>query len=73
MKLTEPQWMLLREVAAGKRSCSTSYRPAQRLAAIGYCTWHHGSLGGDWLELTPAGRAALKKEGEYTAHDGGKI
>lgn len=62
MKLTNAQRALLHDVANGRTSVVQEYKPGQKLVELGLCTPHHGRLGGYWLELTDAGRAALREE-----------
>lgn len=62
MKLTKPQWALLRDVANGGNAVP-EYPPAQKLVALGLCV--RETIGfSDRLKLTDAGRAVLATEGK---------
>jgi hypothetical protein len=61
MKLTAPQKNLLVDVDNGVKYVTPSYKPAAKLVELGLCTLHTGRMGNDWLELTDAGRAELKR------------
>lgn len=60
MKLTKPQLELLNDATQGNGHTVEHYRPAQKLVALGLCEWRHDGVGGSWLNVTDAGRAALK-------------
>lgn len=72
-KLTKAQLELLRLAATPERvtpghfypageSCSSSYRPAQRLVQMGLARWRRDDPDTSWLLATDAGRAALNQK-----------
>lgn len=60
MKLTKPQWELLRDVANGGTAVE-GYPPARKLVELGLCVRERVGIS-NTLRLTPAGRNALDKE-----------
>lgn len=58
IKLTVAQADLLCRVAedGGKYHCSDTYRPAQKLVALGLCEGNFGKFGSYTIILTQAGR-----------------
>ncbi|WP_156386848.1 MULTISPECIES: hypothetical protein [unclassified Rhizobium] len=62
MKLTKPQMELLRDVANGGTAVE-SYPPARKLVELGLCVRQTVGLS-DRLEITEAGRQAMKEYGK---------
>lgn len=61
MKLTRPQMELLKD-CADCCPCVDSYRPAQRLVALGLAEWTRGNYGSSYLNITEAGRRAIASQ-----------
>jgi hypothetical protein len=58
MKLSDAQSNLLQDIMWRPRHCSTSYKPAIKLVALGYAEWIEGRYS-EALKITQAGRDAL--------------
>lgn len=58
--LTEAQRQLLRDCSDECGTyCDAGYRPGQALVRLGLAEWEDGHRDSCWLNITPAGRAAL--------------
>lgn len=62
MKLTKAQRELLEEIGGSEYGSGVmaTYPPAVKLVSLGLATLHQQRYGGHILEITPAGREALK-------------
>lgn len=60
-KLTKPQAELLHDLQHRTITCSPSYKPSQRLIALGYAELVQGKYS-DHVRITDAGRAVLSKD-----------
>ncbi|MGV0879494.1 hypothetical protein V6767_20375 [Martelella sp. FLE1502] len=64
VKLTAPQYYLLVEISDNSRNVVDSYKPAQKLVALGFAELGPSSFGARNLSITDAGRQHLKEKTE---------